>query len=63
VSKELRHDRYIVSLLTDYVVFSPKIQAAVEFVEQGGERAVVCRPWTFQAVRQLLPVINKFILF
>jgi carbamate kinase len=22
----------------------PKIQAAVEFVEQGGERAVVCRP-------------------
>jgi hypothetical protein len=29
------------------MVFSPKIQAAVEFVEQGGERAVVCRPWTF----------------
>ncbi|MCL7415960.1 MAG: carbamate kinase [ANME-2 cluster archaeon] len=24
----------------------PKIQAAVEFVEQGGERAVVCRPGT-----------------
>ena len=23
---------------------SPKIQVAVEFVEQGGERAVVCRP-------------------
>jgi len=22
----------------------PKIQAAVEFVEQGGERTVVCRP-------------------
>ena len=22
----------------------PKIQAAVEFVEQGGKRAVVCRP-------------------
>jgi carbamate kinase len=28
----------------DHMVFSPKIQAAVEFVEQGGERAVVCRP-------------------
>ena len=23
---------------------SPRIQAAVEFVEQGGKRAVVCRP-------------------
>ena len=44
MSKELRHDRHIVSLLMDHMVFSPKIQAAVEFVEQGGERAVVCRP-------------------
>ncbi len=40
MSKELGHDRHIVSLLTDYIMFSPKIQAAVEFVEQ----AVVCRP-------------------
>jgi len=44
VSKELRHDRHIVSLLTDHMVFSPKIQAAVKFMEQGGKRAVVCRP-------------------
>ena len=43
MSKELGHDRHIVSLLTDHMVFSLKIQAAVEFVEQGGERAVVCR--------------------
>jgi len=44
MSKELGHDRHIVSLLTDYIMFSPKIQAAVEFVEQGMKRAVVCRP-------------------
>jgi len=44
MSKELGHGRYIISLLTDYMVFFLKIQAAVEFVEQGGERAVVCRP-------------------
>jgi len=44
MSKELGHDRHIVSLLTDYILFSPKIQAAVKFVEQCGKRAVVCRP-------------------
>lgn len=40
MSNELGHDRHIVSLLTDYIMFSPKIQAAVKF----GEQAVVCRP-------------------
>ncbi len=48
MSKELGHDRHIVSLLTDYILFSPKIQAAVKLAEQDGEqdgeRAVVCRP-------------------
>ncbi len=28
-------------------MLSQKIQAAVEFVEQGGKRAVVCRPRIF----------------
>jgi putative transposase len=29
MSKELRHDRHIVSLLTDHIVFSPKYRGKV----------------------------------
>lgn len=73
MSKELGHDRHIVSLLTDYIMFSPKIQTAVKFVEQGGERAVVCRPegvveWMNvylpkvirnSGIRQYVPLVNN----
>jgi hypothetical protein len=73
MSKELGHDRHIVSLLTDYIMFSPKIQAAVEFVEKGMTRAVVCRPegvvewmnvylpkviWN-SGIRQCVPLVNN----
>jgi hypothetical protein len=40
----------IIVIITGVLVLSPtrsmgyKIQAAADFVEQGGERAVVCRP-------------------
>ena len=42
---------------------SPKIQAAVEFVEQGGKRAVACRP---EGLGEALDgrggtVVNKYI--